>query len=272
MKYRLLNKEEIEKCLDILSITYPTPMCGLDYNTPFELMLSLILAAQCTDERVNKIRPMLTNKYPTPEAVSKLTKKEVYEIIKSCSFPNNKSSHILEASKMVGEQLGVAAQGHLIFAHILRQHIDPAVEALAQAPALPDGVADGPLMMTDDLAGGVDEFAGGVGPARVFLQEGRVIPIRDEADVLGVLLFRVQEAVLGGNGTDLFLAFKRAKGEAGVSQLLLGQEVEDIALILRLILRLLQQPAVPFLAPLDPGIVARDDGVAAQDLSPVVEL
>lgn len=101
MKYRLLNKEEIERCLDILNKTYPTPMCGLDYNTPFELMLSLILAAQCTDERVNKIRPQLTNKYPTPETISKLTKKEIYEIIKSCSFPNNKAGHILEASKML---------------------------------------------------------------------------------------------------------------------------------------------------------------------------
>ena len=104
MKYRLLNKEEIERCLDILNKTYPTPMCGLDYNTPFELMLSLILAAQCTDERVNKIRPLLTEKYPTPESISKLTKKEIYEIIKSCSFPNNKASHILEASKMLVEK------------------------------------------------------------------------------------------------------------------------------------------------------------------------
>ena len=104
MKYRLLNKEEIERCLDILKDTYPTPMCGLDYNTPFELMLSLILAAQCTDERVNKIRPLLTEKYPTPETISKLTKKEIYEIIKSCSFPNNKASHILETSKMLVEK------------------------------------------------------------------------------------------------------------------------------------------------------------------------
>lgn len=104
MKYRLLNKDEITTCLDILSKTYPKPMCGLDYATPFELLLSLILAAQCTDIRVNQIRPILTNKYPTPEAISKLTKKEIYEIIKSCSFPNNKAHHILEASKMLVEK------------------------------------------------------------------------------------------------------------------------------------------------------------------------
>lgn len=99
MKYRLLNKEQITNVLNTLTNTYPAPKCGLDYTNPFELLISLILAAQCTDLRVNQIRPILTNKYPTPEDIAKLDKKEIYEIIKSCSFPNNKARHILEASK-----------------------------------------------------------------------------------------------------------------------------------------------------------------------------
>jgi len=107
MRYRLLNKDEITSVLNTLTNTYPTPKCGLDYNSPFELLISLILAAQCTDIRVNQIRPMLTNKYPTPEVISKLNKKKIYDIIKSCSFPNNKASHILEASKkLVNEYNG----------------------------------------------------------------------------------------------------------------------------------------------------------------------
>lgn len=107
MKYRLLNKDEITNVLNILTKTYPAPKCGLNYSSPFELLLSLILAAQCTDIRVNEIRPILTNKYPTPESISKLDKKEIYEIIKSCSFPNNKAHHILEASKkLVNEYNG----------------------------------------------------------------------------------------------------------------------------------------------------------------------
>jgi len=107
MKYRLLNKDEITTVLNKLTSTYPTPKCGLNYTTPFELLISLILAAQCTDLRVNQIRPILTKKYPTPEAIAKLSKKEIYEIIKSCSFPNNKANHILEASKkLVNEYNG----------------------------------------------------------------------------------------------------------------------------------------------------------------------
>ena len=97
MKYKLLNKVEINVVLDILQQTYPNPQCGLQFNTPFELMLSLILAAQCTDERVNIIRPKLTEKYSTPTEIVDADIPNVYKIIKSCSFPNNKSKHIVAA-------------------------------------------------------------------------------------------------------------------------------------------------------------------------------
>lgn len=64
-------------------------------------MLSLILAAQCTDERVNIIRPRLTEKYPTPQNIIDAGIKNIYEIIKSCSFPNNKAKHIVAASEII---------------------------------------------------------------------------------------------------------------------------------------------------------------------------
>ena len=101
MKYKLLTKEQIPLVIKTLQATYPTPKCGLDYQTPFELLLSLILAAQCTDVRVNMIRPLLTNKYPTPHDIARLSYNEVYNIIKSCSFPNNKAKHIVEACKIL---------------------------------------------------------------------------------------------------------------------------------------------------------------------------
>lgn len=104
LSYKLLNKENIQNVLDILVKTYPEVKCGLDYTTPFELVISLILAAQCTDKRVNIIRPILTEKYPTPADVSKLEINEIYSYIKSCSFPNNKSKHILDCSKVLVEK------------------------------------------------------------------------------------------------------------------------------------------------------------------------
>lgn len=104
MRYKLLNKNEIACVLDTLYKMYPVPQCGLVYTTPFELMLSLVLAAQCTDERVNKIRPRLTEKYPTPQALKDAGIKNIYEIIKSCSFPNNKAKHIWEASHTLIER------------------------------------------------------------------------------------------------------------------------------------------------------------------------
>lgn len=104
MKYKLLNKDEITLVLDTLYTMYPTPVCGLKYDSPFELMLSLILAAQCTDERVNQVRPHLTEKYPTSQDIVSAGAKEVYEIIKSCSFPNNKAKHIVATCQTLVEK------------------------------------------------------------------------------------------------------------------------------------------------------------------------
>lgn len=104
MRYKLLNKDEITNVIQILQETYPAPQCGLEYTNPFELMLSLILAAQCTDERVNIIRPKLTEIYPTPKDIQNAGIAKVYEIIKSCSFPNNKAKHIIGACETLLEK------------------------------------------------------------------------------------------------------------------------------------------------------------------------
>lgn len=101
MNNSLLNKKEITEVLDVLKETYPAPKCGLNYSTPFELMLSLILAAQCTDERVNIVRPQLTLNYPTPQDILNAGQSKVYDIIKSISFPNNKSKHIIQACNVI---------------------------------------------------------------------------------------------------------------------------------------------------------------------------
>lgn len=102
-KIRLLTKKEITEVLNILENTYTDAMSGLVFNCAYELTIALILAAQCTDERVNIIRPMLTDKYKDFFELHKASQEEIYAIIKSCSFPNNKAKHILNAAKYLVE-------------------------------------------------------------------------------------------------------------------------------------------------------------------------
>ena len=97
----LLSKEEITKLLDILENEYSDAKCGLDYSNPLELTISLILAAQCTDKRVNMIRPILFNKYPDVYSLAKADKKELEQIIHSCGFYNNKSKNIIETANII---------------------------------------------------------------------------------------------------------------------------------------------------------------------------
>ena len=98
---KLLKKDEVLKLLDILENEYKEAKCGLDYDNPLELTVSLILAAQCTDKRVNMIRPILFSKYKDVYELAKADKKELEKIIHSCGFYNNKSKNIIETAKII---------------------------------------------------------------------------------------------------------------------------------------------------------------------------
>ncbi len=74
--------------------TNPNPRSELNYTTPFELLVAVILSAQCTDKRVNLITPALFEAFPTPEKMAEAEPYELFEYIKSCSYPNNKSIHL----------------------------------------------------------------------------------------------------------------------------------------------------------------------------------
>jgi endonuclease-3 len=73
----------------------------LTYLNPFDLMVAVILSAQCTDKRVNMITPALLSKFPDAEAMSQAEPEEIYEYIKSCSYPNNKAKHLSGMSRML---------------------------------------------------------------------------------------------------------------------------------------------------------------------------
>lgn len=84
----------------------PDPHTELDYDTPFHLLLAVILSAQCTDKRVNIVSPALFKAFPTPEALAASNENEVYEYIKSVTFPNNKTRHLLKAARMIVDEFG----------------------------------------------------------------------------------------------------------------------------------------------------------------------
>lgn len=81
--------------------TMPVAKSELNYTTPFELLVAVILSAQCTDKRINQITPALFRDYPTPEAMSLATPDIIYEYIRSVSYPNNKARHLVGMAQML---------------------------------------------------------------------------------------------------------------------------------------------------------------------------
>lgn len=73
----------------------PIAETELDYEDPFQLIVAVILSAQCTDKRVNQITPDLLKRFPTPEKMAEAEPMEVFDYIRSCSYPNNKAKHLV---------------------------------------------------------------------------------------------------------------------------------------------------------------------------------
>ena len=86
------------------STNMETAETELHYDTPFHLLIAVILSAQCTDKRVNMYTPVIFKRYPEPADLATASFEEVYELIKSISFPNNKAKHLIGmASKLVSD-------------------------------------------------------------------------------------------------------------------------------------------------------------------------
>lgn len=78
----------------------------LDYDTPFHLLIAVILSAQCTDKRVNIHTPAIFARYPEPSDLAAATFEDVYDMIKSISFPNNKAKHLIGMATMLANEFG----------------------------------------------------------------------------------------------------------------------------------------------------------------------
>lgn len=96
--YKSQSKNDCNKILDILDKTYPDATCSLNYNTPYELVIALILAAQCTDKRVNQILPIFIAHFGNVQSVASSNIEEIIDIIKPCGYYNSKAKNILNTS------------------------------------------------------------------------------------------------------------------------------------------------------------------------------
>ncbi|MDX2001524.1 MAG: endonuclease III [Chitinophagales bacterium] len=97
-------KERFAQSLAWLGQHYHNAETELVYTNPYELLVAVILSAQCTDKRVNMVTPALFERFPTPFALATATFDEVFPYIRSISFPNNKTKHLLGMAKILAEQ------------------------------------------------------------------------------------------------------------------------------------------------------------------------
>ena len=101
-------KDLFEVVTKWFSANMETAETELHYDTPFHLLIAVILSAQCTDKRVNMYTPVIFKRFPQPEDLAAASFEEVYDLIKSISFPNNKAKHLIGmATKLVSDFGGI---------------------------------------------------------------------------------------------------------------------------------------------------------------------
>ncbi len=100
------KKKRIMEIIKRLEREYDRPGTALKFNNPFELLVAVVLSAQCTDDRVNKITPTLFKRFPGPREMAEADLEEVEELVRSCSFFRNKAKNIHAAAKMIVERFG----------------------------------------------------------------------------------------------------------------------------------------------------------------------
>ena len=99
----MTKKERYNYFLDYFSKNQPNPETELLYKNPYELLVAVILSAQCTDKRINIVTPPLFERYPNPEALAIATPEEIFTYIRSVSYPNNKAKHLAGMGRMLVE-------------------------------------------------------------------------------------------------------------------------------------------------------------------------
>jgi len=102
----MTKKERYQQVINYFLETTPIAETELVYDNPFQLLVAVILSAQCTDKRVNITTPGIFKLYPTPQKMAKATFDELFPLIKSISYPNNKTKHLIGMANMLLAHFG----------------------------------------------------------------------------------------------------------------------------------------------------------------------
>ncbi|MDO3644572.1 MAG: endonuclease III [Mucilaginibacter sp.] len=97
----MTKQERYKHFVEYFSKHQPNAETELHYGNPFQLLIAVILSAQCTDKRINQVTPALFERYPTPESLANSTPEEVFTYIRSVSYPNNKAKHLVGMAKIL---------------------------------------------------------------------------------------------------------------------------------------------------------------------------
>jgi endonuclease-3 len=97
----MTKQDRYKHFVEYFSKNSPDAVTELHYGNPFELLVAVILSAQCTDKRINQVTPALFERFPTPQALAASTSDEVFNYIRSVSYPNNKAKHLVGMAKML---------------------------------------------------------------------------------------------------------------------------------------------------------------------------
>lgn len=95
----MTQKERYQRLLEYFLHTQPDPSTELQHTNPYELLVAVVLSAQCTDKRVNMITPVFFQRFPDLKSLANANPSDVLEVIKSCSYPNSKTKHLIEIAR-----------------------------------------------------------------------------------------------------------------------------------------------------------------------------
>jgi endonuclease-3 len=100
------KKERFRLFIEYFTQHFPEPQTELNFGNPYELLVAVILSAQCTDKRINQVTPALFARFPEPESLAAASVDEVFSYIRSVSYPNNKAKHLVGMAKILLETFG----------------------------------------------------------------------------------------------------------------------------------------------------------------------